>query len=376
MPPLALYIHVPWCIRKCPYCDFNSHEAPDEIPEQRYLHQLLLDLEHDLAISGNRTIDTIFFGGGTPSLLSAHAIAMLLDGVAAHARLADDVEVTLEANPGSAEYAKFRDFRSAGINRLSIGVQSFNDQRLALLGRIHDADTASIAINAAATAGFERINIDLMHGLPGQTTARALQDLDRALDFDTGHVSWYQLTIEPNTAFWSNPPLIPVDDVLIDILDAGLELLDIKGYSQYEVSAFARDGQQCRHNINYWQFGDYIGIGAGAHGKLSHDDGRVVRTRKTRVPKDYMATAPEHLRFSQRVEPDELPLEFLMNALRLRDGVPSGLFKQRTGLALSTIQDEWQHLRDEGLMVDNDDRLQTTDTGYRFLDSVLSRFSQ
>jgi len=368
-------VHIPWCTRKCPYCDFNSHTAPDELPESDYLHQLLLDLEQDLQISGKRPIETIFIGGGTPSLVSPHMLAMLIDGIAARAELSDTLEVTMEANPGSADYAKFRDFRSAGVNRLSIGVQSFSDQRLALLGRIHDADNAVIAIKAAQHAGFERLNIDLMHGLPGQTTARALDDLARALEFDTGHISWYQLTIEPNTAFYSNPPVIPIDDVLSDILDAGLELLDKKGYQQYEVSAFARESHRCRHNINYWQFGDYIGIGAGAHGKITQSTGRVLRSKKTRIPRDYLSTDARHLRFSETVEKKELPLEFMMNALRLRDGVDAALFKQRTGLPLSSIGSQLSTAIEEGLLVNDSNRLQTTDMGYRFLDSVLARFS-
>jgi len=373
--PLALYVHIPWCAQKCPYCDFNSHQQRGELPEQRYLAQLLADLETDVVLAGQRKLSTLFVGGGTPSLMSAAFYQALLEGIDQRIGIARDAEITLEANPGSSEYAKFRDFRTAGINRLSIGVQSFNNQMLAMLGRIHDADTAHIAIRAAQSAGFDRLNIDLMHGLPGQNPRSATHDLTTALQFETGHISWYQLTIERNTAFWRSPPILPVDDILADIQDDGLQQLDAAGYAHYEVSAFARDAHRCRHNLNYWQFGDYLGIGAGAHGKLSLSDGTVLRTRKTRVPEDYLNHSVERLRITETVPTDELPLEFLMNALRLRDGVPMALFEQRTGHPIDAIIDTVNELRHEGLLVADENRLQSSALGFRFLDSVLTRFS-
>ena len=287
LPPLSLYVHLPWCERKCPYCDFNSHETRT-LPEAEYISTLLADLEADLPFVQDRVVQTLFIGGGTPSLFSAAGINRLMRGIADRVALADDLEATLEANPGSAEAAKFAGFRAAGINRLSLGIQSFQDAQLTALGRVHDSDQAHAAVAAARSAGFTRINLDLMHGLPGQSTAAAMADLDVARAYRTGHLSWYQLTIEQNTVFYKHPPILPVEDLLADIQDAGEDRLQAAGLHQYEVSAWAADGEHCRHNRNYWEFGDYLGIGAGAHGKVSFPDGRILRFLEK--PKDQSAT--------------------------------------------------------------------------------------
>ncbi|MFT4862825.1 MAG: putative oxygen-independent coproporphyrinogen III oxidase, partial [Pseudohongiellaceae bacterium] len=288
-PPLGLYIHIPWCVRKCPYCDFNSHEAKTDIPEYSYVSKLLADFDHDYKFVQGRTIKSIFIGGGTPSLFSAQAFSRILDHLHKTAALAPGLEITLEANPGTAEANKFRGFFDAGINRLSIGVQSFSETNLKLLGRIHDGDQAKAAINIAVAAGFSNFNLDLMHGLPDQSEADALADLETAVGFKPNHLSWYQLTIEPNTAFYSKPPRLPSDDVLGDIQLAGEALLSSHGYDHYEVSAFSKPEFPSTHNLNYWRFGDYIGIGAGAHGKLTLTDGSIVRLRKHKQPKHYLA---------------------------------------------------------------------------------------
>ncbi len=285
LPPLALYVHIPWCVRKCPYCDFNSHAAGPELPEEAYVDALLADLEQDLRHVHGRRLGSIFFGGGTPSLFSAKALGRLLEGVERRVGFADGIEITLEANPGTFEQVKFADYRRLGINRLSIGVQSFQADKLQALGRIHDGAEAVRAADMARQAGFDNFNLDLMHGLPGQSLDDALADLRQALALAPTHLSWYQLTMEPNTVFWSQPPELPEDDILWDIQEAGQALLDEHGYRQYETSAYARDGLHARHNLNYWSFGDFLGIGAGAHAKLSAPDGRIVRTWKTRLPK-------------------------------------------------------------------------------------------
>lgn len=383
LPPLSLYIHIPWCVRKCPYCDFNSHESNSHedksIPEQEYVAQLMRDLQQDLSYVQGRALQTIFFGGGTPSLFSGQSIKNILDGVRERIPFADDIEITLEANPGTAEAEKFRDFRAAGVNRLSIGVQSFQPHHLQALGRIHDSAQAVQAVRMAQAAGFERINIDLMHGLPGQTVAEALADVQQALDLGVSHLSWYQLTIEPNTAFYSKPPVLPVDETLWDIQQAGLTLLQQHGFRQYEVSAFARDvngkEQQCRHNLNYWQFGDYLGIGAGAHGKVTlAQENRILRYSKTRLPRHYLERADSYLAEQHDLQQADLPFEFMMNALRLADGVPATLFSERTGVALDSINHQWQGLRHQGLVADNAARLVTSQQGYLFLNDVLAAF--
>ncbi|HSC75079.1 MAG TPA: radical SAM family heme chaperone HemW [Pseudomonadales bacterium] len=376
LPPLSLYIHIPWCVRKCPYCDFNSHEEKI-IPEQEYVAQLLHDLEKDMPFVQGRALQTIFFGGGTPSLFSGHAIKAILAGVQKKIALADDIEITLEANPGTAEAEKFRAFRAAGVNRLSIGVQSFHSYHLQALGRIHDSVQAVHAVAMAQAAGFERINIDLMHGLPGQTVEEALADLQQALDLGVSHISWYQLTIEPNTVFYRQPPPLPAEEALWDIQQAGLSLLQKNGFRQYEVSAFAHTGQQCRHNLNYWQFGDYLGIGAGAHGKITlPEENRILRYNKTRLPRDYLQRQDHCVAEQHDLSATELPFEFMLNALRLVEGVPRALFAERTGVKFSTIELVWRDLQSRGLVVEDEVRLATTPHGFLFLNDVLTTFMQ
>lgn len=372
LPPLALYVHLPWCVRKCPYCDFNSHQTDGPIPEDAYLAALLRDLDHELPWVQGRRLTSVFFGGGTPSLVSAAMIGNLLDQVDNRIGMIDGAEITLEANPGTAEADRFQGYRRAGVNRLSIGIQSFADTALFHLGRIHGGAEGMRAVELARAAGFARINIDLMHGLPEQSEQAAMADLQQALALEPGHISWYQLTIEPNTAFYRRPPLLPEESVLDAITEQGTALLTTAGYLQYEISAYARAGECSAHNRNYWEFGDYIGIGAGAHGKLTDPaGGRILRRRKTRHPRHYL-DAVDPCVASDAIPNDELPLEFLMNALRLNEGVPARLFPSRTGLPLAVLQDHWQALADRGLLAPLGDRLGTTPRGYQFLDTVLA----
>ena len=374
LPPLGLYIHLPWCERKCPYCDFNSHEAGD-IPQRAYVDALLADLEHDLPLAGGRAVASLFIGGGTPSLFAPESIHRLLDGIAARLELAPDLEATMEANPGSSEAARFRGYREAGINRLSLGVQSFDDDCLTALGRVHDSGQARAAIAMARRAGFDNFNIDLMHGLPGQQLDAALADLREAAGFEPPHLSWYQLTIEPNTKFYSRPPALPPEEVLGDIQDAGERLLDAAGYRSYEVSAYARPGFECRHNLNYWTFGDYLGIGAGAHGKISAPDGHIRRYHKTRVPEAYLcATAGSHTSGTRLLSPEDVVGEFMMNALRLSDGFTPGLFESRTGLRFAVVESRVAELVDRDLLACHTLGIRATATGRRFLDSVIAEF--
>ena len=322
LPPLSLYIHLPWCVRKCPYCDFNSHQADrftndGELPEQAYLNQLVADLKNDLHYVQGRSIQSIFIGGGTPSLMSADFYYQLMDIIRQELTLIDDAEITMEANPGTFEQDKFRHFRQAGINRLSIGIQTFQPNLLTTLGRIHNRDEAILAVDKSRQAGFDNINIDLMHGLPDQSIDQAMEDLNIAIKLQPEHLSWYQLTIEPNTEFYRRPPALPTDNTLWDIQDKGQALLAQQGYAQYEVSANSQVGKQARHNLNYWRFGDYIGIGAGAHGKITLADGQIFRTRKTRHPSHYLASLPEALCIKEPIHIDDMPLEFMMNRLRL-----------------------------------------------------------
>ena len=374
LPPLGLYIHLPWCERKCPYCDFNSHEAQD-IPEARYVDALLRDLRADLPLTQGRAIDTLFIGGGTPSLFSAEAIRQLLQGVAGLVPLSPTLEATMEANPGSAEADKFAAFRAAGITRLSLGIQSFDDGRLQALGRIHNSDQARAAIEFAAAAGFDSFNIDLMHGLPGQDLTAAESDLSSALAYDPPHLSWYQLTIEPNTVFHKRPPALPVEDELADIQHRGEQLLARSGYQQYEVSAYSKPGFSCRHNRNYWAFGDYLGIGAGAHGKVSFADGRVQRYAKKRQPGEYLATGPGDFTASRRtVQPEEIIGEFMLNALRLNEGFTLEQLSARTGLDAGRLQPQLASLCQRGLLEQLGNRVQASATGRRFLDDVIAEF--
>ena len=374
LPPLSLYIHIPWCVRKCPYCDFNSHAATPELPEEAYVDALLADLDQELPAVHGRPISSIFFGGGTPSLFSAKALDRLLAGVELRIPFAPDIEITLEANPGTFEQEKFKAYRQLGINRLSIGVQSFQQAKLEALGRIHNGDEAVRAAGMARAAGFDNFNLDLMHGLPDQSLDDALGDLRQAIDLGPTHLSWYQLTLEPNTVFWSQPPELPEDDILWDIQEAGQALMAEHGFAQYEVSAYAQPGRAARHNLNYWSFGDFIGIGAGAHGKLSHPDGRILRTWKTRLPKDYLNPAKPFKAGEKLLPMDELPFEFLMNALRLTQGVDAGLFTQRTGLPLEQLAAARREAEQRGLLQVEADRLVATPRGQLFLNDLLQYF--
>jgi len=374
LPPLALYIHIPWCVRKCPYCDFNSHTASPVLPEEEYVDALLADLDQDLHAVYGREISSIFFGGGTPSLFSAQALGRLLKGVEQRIPFAHDIEITLEANPGTFEQEKFVAYRKLGINRLSIGIQSFQQQKLEALGRIHNGDEAVRASGMARQAGFYNFNLDLMHGLPDQSLEDALSDLRQAIELQPTHISWYQLTLEPNTVFWNQPPVLPEDDTLWDIQEAGQALLAAHGYAQYEVSAYAQPGRPARHNLNYWSFGDFIGIGAGAHGKLSHPDGRIVRTWKTRLPKDYLNPAKSFQAGEKALSNDEMPFEFLMNALRLTAGVESHLYPERTGLPLESLAERRREAEQSGLMQVEPSRLAATERGQLFLNDLLQKF--
>ena len=374
LPPLALYIHIPWCVRKCPYCDFNSHAASAVLPEQAYVDALLADLDQELGAVYGRPISSIFFGGGTPSLFSAQALGRLLAGVEQRITFAPDIEITLEANPGTFEQAKFIAYRALGINRLSIGIQSFQPAKLEALGRIHTGDEAIRAADMARQAGFDNFNLDLMHGLPDQSLEDALGDLRQAIALAPTHLSWYQLTLEPNTLFWNQPPLLPEDDILWDIQEAGQALLAEHGYEQYEVSAYAQAGRAARHNLNYWSFGDFIGIGAGAHGKLSSPQGAIVRTWKTRLPKDYLNPAKAFKAGEKPLLAEELPFEFLINALRLTDGVDADLFHRRTGLSLDSLAKARRQAEQKGLLQVEPTRLAATAHGRLFLNDLLQYF--
>ncbi|MFA7554933.1 MAG: radical SAM family heme chaperone HemW, partial [Spongiibacteraceae bacterium] len=374
LPPLGLYIHIPWCVRKCPYCDFNSHTTA-AIPEQEYVNALIDDLEQELQFVQGRPLQSIFFGGGTPSLFSGAAIARILTAVEQRIPFAVDIEITLEANPGTVEQGKFSAYAAAGVNRLSIGVQSFNADHLKTLGRIHSNQEAIKAAHTAIKAGINNFNIDLMHGLPKQTEQQALQDIEQAIALNPTHISWYQLTIEPNTAFYSAPPTLPDDDRLADIQDAGEHLLSQANFQQYEISAYSRNKAQSRHNTNYWLFGDYIGIGAGAHGKLTllHEQ-QIIRRWKTRSPKDYLASDKEFIAGSKVLQAEELPLEFFLNSLRLTNGFSSALFQARTGLSLSAVQTQLAMLNNKKLLSISDQSINTTPLGRRFLNSILAEF--
>jgi putative oxygen-independent coproporphyrinogen III oxidase len=374
LPPLSLYIHIPWCVRKCPYCDFNSHAARGELPEADYVAALLADLEAELADVQGRSIDTIFIGGGTPSLFSAPAIKQILDGVAARTPLSAQAEITMEANPGTFEQERFAGFRAAGVNRLSIGIQSFSDAQLKALGRIHSADEAYRAVASARAMGFDNINLDLMHGLPQQDLAGAMQDLDTALSLQPEHLSWYQLTIEPNTEFNARPPSLPVDELLWEIQEQGQDRLAAAGFAQYEVSAYARSGRQAAHNLNYWAFGDYIGIGAGAHGKLTRPtDNQIMRRWKQRQPAAYMDPA-RRLGGENAIAQDELAFEFMLNALRLVDGVPLQLLQARTGLNPDSIQVQLGRAVQQGLLEADPSHIRPTHQGRLFLNNLLEMF--
>lgn len=374
LPPLSLYIHIPWCIQKCPYCDFNSHALKHDIPEQAYISRLLDDLRADLAGVQGRSLTSIFIGGGTPSLISADGIARLLVEVKALIEFTPNCEITLEANPGTFEIERFAGYVSAGVNRLSIGVQSLSAQQLKRLGRIHDPAQAQQAAHHAAQLGLNSFNLDLMHGLPDQSLTAALADIDGVIALNPPHISWYQLTIEPNTAFASRPPQLPDDEVLWDIQQQGHERLIAAGYHHYEVSAYAKPGHQSRHNRNYWEFGDYLGIGCGAHSKVTHFDGmtpRIHRAEKTKHPQGYLdLTRPLRYR-SWEVCADELPFEFFMNHLRLFEDIPKARFIERTGLALEIAEQALAPAKAKQLIIDCGDCWRTTELGRRYLNSIL-----
>lgn len=381
-PPLALYVHMPWCVKKCPYCDFNSHGLRAEPPPYAaYTELLLADLDADLrdfgAVVEGRPIVSVFFGGGTPSLFAPELIARFLDGVRERMRVADDAEITLETNPGTVEHGRFDGYLNAGVNRLSFGIQSFDDDKLQRLGRIHSAAEAEAAVTSAQDAGYANINLDLMYALPRQSLAGALADVERAIALRPTHVSHYQLTLEPNTAFAANPPPLPDDDQAWDMQEACESRLADAGYAQYEISAYAKPGRRCAHNLNYWRFGDYLGIGAGAHGKLTDGaTGRVQRRWKTRHPRAYLEANADARRIGgdTLIAPAELPFEYMLNALRLVDGVPLIEFARRTGLPLEHIAPALADARARGWLHHDPQRLRTTALGQRFLNDVIARF--
>lgn len=385
LPPLSLYVHVPWCVRKCPYCDFNSHGIgrDAELPEEDYLAALLDDLAQESALITPRPLHSIFIGGGTPSLMSPDFYARLLAGIDTQIGMTSDIEITMEANPGTFEQERFAGFKAAGVNRLSLGIQSFDDYALQALGRIHSGDDAYTAADRARAAGFDNINLDLMHGLPEQSVEAALYDIERALSLQPTHLSWYQLTLEPNTEFFSKPPVLPEEDILCDIQEAGHQYLSDHGFKRYEISAYSRHvagyDYRSRHNLNYWQFGDYIGIGAGAHGKLSmrslQGELDVVRRWKTRQPEAYLRRRHDprgYLAGQREVAIDERGLEFLMNALRLVDGVDRQWWTSRTGLDMADLDAQTREACARGLLDDSSTRLKASEQGLLFLNDLLA----
>ncbi len=380
-PPLALYVHIPWCVRKCPYCDFNSHTAPQGLPETDYVAALMADLDRDLAdyatALAGRPLVSLFFGGGTPSLFSPTAIGAILDGVQARLAFAEAAEITLETNPGTVEHGRFEDYRRAGVNRLSFGVQSFDDAKLARLGRIHSAAEVRNAVELARTAGYDNFNLDLMYALPEQTLDQALADVDAALALQPAHVSHYQLTLEPNTAFAHAPPPLPDDDLAWDMQEACQQRLAAAGFEHYETSAYAQPGRRSLHNLNYWQFGDYLGIGAGAHAKISDAASGIARRRwKIRAPKAYLSHAgtPRGIGADEAIAPEQLPFEFMLNALRLEQGYPRALFAERSGLAETAIAAALEQAQQRGWLQVDGERVRPTDLGKRFLNDVIGLF--
>lgn len=377
LPPLSLYIHVPWCVRKCPYCDFNSHKAGNNLPEVAYVDALLADLEQELPLVWGRTIQSIFIGGGTPSLFSAEAYDRLFSGLRALLPIKADAEITMEANPGTFEAARFRDYRQLGINRLSIGIQSFDNNALQRLGRIHDGIEAQKAVDIAYQAGFDNVNLDLMFGLPGQTEAEAIADVTTAIALVPQHISYYQLTIEPNTLFYQQPPTLPDDDPIIDWQEANQVRLAEAGYQQYEVSAYAKTGKQCRHNINYWRFGDYLGIGAGAHGKISDAAQQsIVRRVKQKQPQAYLDTAhcDKVLLKQEPLQIRDIGFEFMLNALRLTEGFPTPLFQQHAGVPLKHFDNALKQAEAMDLLNYDIHRICPTEKGRRYLNTLIELF--
>jgi oxygen-independent coproporphyrinogen-3 oxidase len=374
LPPLSLYIHLPWCIRKCPYCDFNSHELKENLPEQAYVDALLADLDGDLRLlESPRPITSIFIGGGTPSLFSPEALQYLLNQIKQRTLLAAPCEITLEANPGAVESGKFKAFRAIGINRLSLGVQSFNNRHLQTLGRIHNADEALRAVQITSDAGFENFNLDLMFGLPGQTARDAEQDIESAVSLNPTHISFYQFTLEPNTYFYKFPPELPAEDEIFLAQKACQRLLSTYGYQQYEISAYAKAGYQCGHNRNYWRFGDYLGIGAGAHGKISLSlPNRIIRTAKIKNPENYLKLSASMKR--ELIEVAQLPLEFLMNHLRLVNGFNLYEYTRSTGLDRTSLEPALTQCINQKLLTEQGQQIYCTEKGWDFLDLILEKF--
>ena len=376
LPPLSLYVHVPWCVKKCPYCDFNSHQTPEHLPEDRYLDALQADLEQALPSIWGRTVHTVFIGGGTPSLLSERGIDRMLAMFRSHLNLWPDVEITLEANPGTAEASRFLAYAASGINRISLGVQTFNDQALLALGRIHTADQSRAAIDMAQRA-VKRVNLDLMFALPSQTLDQCLSDARTALSFGTEHLSMYHLTLEPNTVFAKYPPVLPDDDLAAEMEDTIVRLTEEAGLERYEVSAFAKPGAQSKHNLNYWEFGDYLGIGPGAHGKISFPD-RIVRQARTRNPEQWMTASlardESHISETRVLTAQDLPFEFMLNVLRLKNGVPSTLYTERCGHSQILMTKALELATQKGLLQANPLRFQATAQGWRFLNTLQTLF--
>jgi putative oxygen-independent coproporphyrinogen III oxidase len=380
-PPLSIYVHLPWCVRKCPYCDFNSHVAPPDLPQARYIDWLLHDLDHDLQWVADRQVHSIFFGGGTPSLFAPEQISRLLQGLRTRIPHASDVEVTMEANPGTIEHGRFAGYREAGVTRISLGVQTFNDKQLQRLGRIHSSAQVHTAVDELRTAGFDNFNLDLMYALPEQTLAQALHDVEQAIALSPAHVSHYQLTLEPGTVFFHQPPPLPDDDTAWSMQLECQSLLAAQGYQHYEVSAYALAGRQCRHNLNYWQFGDYLGLGAGAHGKVTQanadEDNRVLRTVRAKQPREYLSINDAARRITERsgVPKTQLPFEFMLNALRLSDGFSLHQFAQRTGLDATTITPTLSAAEARGLLREvRTGSWQATELGQRFLNDTQALF--
>ncbi|MGV3001242.1 radical SAM family heme chaperone HemW [Vibrio sp. E150_018] len=381
-PPLSLYVHIPWCVQKCPYCDFNSHAQKGEIPETQYIDALLDDLKTDIEkyqlTDEPRLLHSIFIGGGTPSLISPSEIGRLLQGIKALLPFEDNIEITMEANPGTIEAERFAQFQTQGVNRISIGVQSFEEEKLQALGRIHGQQEAINAAHLAHKVGLNSFNLDLMHGLPNQTQQQALADLDKAIELNPYHLSWYQLTIEPNTLFYSKPPILPDDDDLWDIFEQGHQRLTDAGYVQYEISGYSKPGYQCRHNLNYWHFGDYLGIGCGSHGKLSFADGRIIRTTKVKHPRGYLAAyqnlVKSYLNTEALVEAEDRPFEYFMNRFRLIEACPKAEFVERTGLALSVIEAQIQTAIEQGYLTETESHWHITQKGKLFFNDLVALF--
>ncbi len=371
--PIAIYVHLPWCVQKCPYCDFNSHAQPARIPEDDYIAALLADLEGDIDLAAGRAVGSVFLGGGTPSLFSVNAIAALLGGLRARLEFESGAEVTMEANPGTIEHGRFAGYRAAGINRVSLGAQSFDADALKALGRIHGPGEIGAAVAELATAGIANFNLDLMYALPGQTRARAVADLEAALALQPEHLSHYQLTLEPGTAFYHRPPVLPDDELAFEMQQDCQALLAAAGFGQYEVSAYARPGRQCRHNLNYWRFGDYLGIGAGAHGKATVG-GMITRTEKPQSPRDYLQRRGVTGAVRRRVPAAELPFEFMLNALRLNEGFTLAGFEEATGLPAATILPRLAELASRRLLAQEGNRYRPTELGFRFLNELQAGF--